>query len=254
MNAPNGWRHVAPPTLFVAAAFVTFTALGTWQMERKSEKEVLIQRLEQRLSAAPAPLPSPDQWDSIERKADEFRRVQFTATFVPGEEALVYAGASGPTGETLGPGYRVVAAARLDKGNIVAVDRGFIPEGRTVWNAGALAGAVPQMAGSSEMTGIMRWPERRGYFAPKDDSARNLWFTRDHLAIAVAKGWSNVAPFYIELEAPVPANGWPRPGALRPHIRNEHLQYALTWYALAAAVVIMFGVWLRDRYREACTR
>ena len=108
------------------------------------------------------------------------------------EEALVYAGISGVPGEIPGPGYRVIAAARLADGAIVAVDRGFIPEGHIGRNAGALADAVPQMTGSIEITGIMRWPERRGYFAPKDDPARNLWFMRDHLAIVAAKGWSNV--------------------------------------------------------------
>jgi len=104
------------------------------------------------------------------------------------------------------------------------------------------------------MTGVMRWPEPRGYFAPGDDPGRNLWFVRDHLAIAAAKGWrerGEVAPFFIDLEMPMPPSGWPRPGALKVSIRNEHLQYAVTWYGLAGALTIMFVVWLRNHCRSA---
>ena len=97
------------------------------------------------------------------------------------------------------------------------------------------------------MLGVVRWPEPRSYFTPNDDPARNLWFVRDHLAIAAAKGWGGVAPFYIELETPAPPGGWPRPGALKVNIRNEHLQYAITWYGLAGVLAVMFVLWLRSR-------
>jgi cytochrome oxidase assembly protein ShyY1 len=81
---------------------------------------------------------------------------------------------------------------------------------------------------------------------------RKSW---NHLAIADAKGWQErwgaVAPFFIELEAPEPPSGWPRPGALKVNIRNEHLQYAITWYGLAGVLTIMFAFWLRNHRRTA---
>ena len=57
------------------------------------------------------------------------------------------------------------------------------------------------------------------------------------------KGWGAVAPFYIEQEAPVPPGGLPHPAPLKVQLRNEHLQYAITWYGLAAVLVVMFAVW-----------
>jgi cytochrome oxidase assembly protein ShyY1 len=60
-------------------------------------------------------------------------------------------------------------------------------------------------------------------------------------------GWGNVASFYIDLETPVPANGVPKPGPLTVHLRDEHMQYAITWFSLAVVVMIAFGVWLRGR-------
>jgi cytochrome oxidase assembly protein ShyY1 len=88
--------------------------------------------------------------------------------------------------------------------------------------------------------------------------AKRLWFTRDHLAMARALGWGEggrpVAPFYIDLEQPVPANGIPKPGRLEIRLKDDHLQYAVTWFALAGAVVIAFWVWLRAQRRASSSR
>ena len=85
---------------------------------------------------------------------------------------------------------------------------------------------------------------------PAANQSKRLWFTRDHLAMAQALGWNKVAPFYIDLEAPVPANGIPKPGALEVHLKDDHMQYAITWFALAVAVAIAFAVWLRAQRRR----
>jgi surfeit locus 1 family protein len=238
---------LAVPSLFALVAFVAFIALGTWQVERKAEKEAFVEILEQRLSAPPAPLPAPDRWAGLDKASNEFRRVRFSAAFVPGTQALVYTAGSGARGEMPGPGYWVIAAARLASDKVVAIDRGFVP----AHFSPGFAGVAPQPAGSIEMVGAMRWPERRSFFTPKDDPGRNLWFVRDPVAIAAAKGWGEVAPFYIALETPAPPGGWPRPGKPQPNIRNEHLQYAITWYALAAILVIMFGLWVKSQHQHA---
>jgi cytochrome oxidase assembly protein ShyY1 len=89
----------------------------------------------------------------------------------------------------------------------------------------------------------MRWPAPRGWFSPSDAPNKNLWFTPDPRAIAAAKGLPAVAPFYVEQESPVPPEGLPQPGKIIPKLRNEHLQYALTWFGLALGLVVTFGAW-----------
>jgi surfeit locus 1 family protein len=240
---------VAIPSLLALTAFAAFIALGTWQLQRKAWKEALISALEQRVAAVPAALPERKDWPSLDPSKDEFLRVKFSAVFVPGEEALVYTGASALRGDSSGPGYWVFAAAQLPAGSKVVVNRGFVPEGRrdpATRSAGELSGSVT-------MVGAMRWPEARGLFAPADEPDRNLWFVRDQLAIAAAKGWGEVAPFYVELEEPTPPGGLPHPAALKPNLRNEHLQYAITWYGLALVVAVMFVVWLRARRDAVAT-
>jgi surfeit locus 1 family protein len=70
---------------------------------------------------------------------------------------------------------------------------------------------------------------------------------RDPQTIAAAKGLSDVAPFFIEQEAPPPPGGLPKAGPVQPRLPNNHLQYALTWYGLAAVLLGVFGFWLRGR-------
>ena len=69
--------------------------------------------------------------------------------------------------------------------------------------------------------------------------------------MAALKGWGEVAPFYIEQEAPVPSGGLPHPSALKVQLRNDHLQYAITWYGLAATLAVMFAIWAWRRRGEA---
>jgi cytochrome oxidase assembly protein ShyY1 len=233
--------------VFVLVAVATFVGLGSWQLQRKAWKEALIESLEQRLSAPPVDLPPRGRWAALDPAYDEFRRVKFFAVLLPGAEALVYTSGSALRSDVSGSGYWVFALARLPAGGLVVINRGFVPQG---WQDSATPDAAGMRA-NTDLVGVMRWPESRSVFSPKDDPDRNLWFVRDPVAIATAKGWGDVAPFYIELESPQPASGLPRAGRLRANLRNEHLQYAITWYGLAVVVVTMFVFWVSGRAGRA---
>ena len=230
-------------SLLALAAFITLIGLGTWQLERKAWKEALIDALAERVNTQPVPLPAPARWAMLDPAQDEFRRMVFAATIASDRGALVYSSGSSVRPDVSGPGYWVFALVKLANGGLVVVNRGFVPEGHQQdWNTHA------PPAGLLALVGALRWPEPRGLFAPKDDPARNLWFVRDHLAMAQAKGWGDVAPFYLELETST--GPLPRAGRLAPTLRNEHLQYALTWYGLAIVLAAVFAFWLRSRWRD----
>jgi cytochrome oxidase assembly protein ShyY1 len=86
-------------------------------------------------------------------------------------------------------------------------------------------------------------------FTPRDEPHHNLFYSRDPEAIARAKGWGAVAPYYIEQESPQLA-GAPRAGPLVVKLPNNHLQYAITWFGLALALAGIYLVWLRGRLRR----
>jgi surfeit locus 1 family protein len=243
---PRRPRGLLVPALFTLAGIALLIGLGVWQLERKVWKEALIDSIARRMTAAPAALLLPERWASLDPAADEFGRVAFRAEFENDQEALVFASGTALRPDVSGPGYWVFTPARLPGGARVAVNRGFVPEAKS----DAASRAAGRIDGLVDIVGALRWPERAGWFTPAGEPTHNLWFARDHLAIAAAKGWGNVAPFYIEQEAPPAPGGLPRPGKLVVALPDNHLQYALTWFGLALALGAVFAAFVRAQWRE----
>ncbi|MGB9115919.1 MAG: SURF1 family cytochrome oxidase biogenesis protein [Bradyrhizobium sp.] len=239
--------------VFTFAMVAVFTGLGMWQLQRRVEKHALVAALTERLAAAPGSLPSPARWSALSPASDEFRRVSFAATYASGPDAMVYSSGSSVREDISGPGAWAFMPARLSTGETVVINAGFVQN--TMQDRAQQDRAVTRLVTGEPvtLTGYIRFPETAGTLTPAENLAKRLWFTRDHLAMAKSLGWgqggSQVAPFYIDLEQPVPPNGIPKPGPLQVHLKDDHLQYAIIWFALAGAVVIAFGVWLRGLRR-----
>jgi surfeit locus 1 family protein len=241
-------RGVIVPAITTAIIVVVLLSLGSWQLERLNDKLTLITALDERLSAAPGPLPPSEKWSELSQAKDEFRRVSMLGFIEPRPEAHVYSSGTPLRKDVTGPGVWAFAPVHLSgrQGDeYVVVNRGFVPDGVT--------SPVSSYREPIELTGYIRFPESPGWFTPPADVAKRLWFLRDHLAMARALGWTTserMAPFYIDLEGPVPPGGIPKPGPLQVNLKNNHLQYAITWFLLAIAVAVTFGFWLRSQRRQ----
>jgi cytochrome oxidase assembly protein ShyY1 len=233
--------------VFTLAMVVLFIGLGLWQLQRRIEKHALIAALTERLAAPPVPLPQPSDWRALNPAKDEFRRVRFTAAYAKLPDAMVYSAGSAVRDDISGPGTWALLPARLPGGETVAVNTGFVPN--TMQDRDLEDRAVARLItdAPASLIGYIRFPEAAGWLTPSENVTKRLWFARDHLAMARALGWGDVAPFYIDLERPVPQSGIPKPGPLDVHLRDDHLQYAITWLALAGAVAIAFAVWWRKQ-------
>ena len=229
--------------LFTLVMVALLVGLGLWQLERRLEKHALIAALAERLEAAPEPLPAPSQWSALTAAKDEFCRVSFAATFARAPDVMVYSSGSAVRADVSGPGTWAFLPARLASGQTIVVNAGFVEnamQDRVVEDRAVakLLTGVPVA-----LTGYLRFPESPGFLTPAENRASRLWFVRDQLAMAHALGWGEVAPFYIDLEAPVPLGGVPKPGPLQLHLKDDHMQYAITWFGLAGAALIVFGAW-----------
>jgi cytochrome oxidase assembly protein ShyY1 len=253
MTGPASRRPVIGFAIFTLAMVAVFAGLGIWQLQRRIEKHALIARLNERLSAAPEALPAAAQWPSLTPAKDEFRRVRFTATYAPLPDAMVYSAGSAVRDDISGPGTWAFLPVQLADKNTVVVNAGFVQN--TMQDRAQQDRAVRRLitGDPAELTGYIRFPEGAGALTPSESVMKRLWFTRDHLAMARALGWNEgskaVAPFYIDLETPVPDSGIPKPGPLSVRLKDDHMQYAVTWFTLAFAVVIAFGVWWRGGRR-----
>jgi cytochrome oxidase assembly protein ShyY1 len=232
---------------FTIAMVALFVGLGLWQLQRRVEKHALIAALTERLAATPAPLPQPSQWPALGAAKDEFRRVSFAATCAKLPDAMVYSAGSAVRDDISGSGTWAFLPARLATGETVVVNAGFVPN--TMQDRAQQDRAVARLVTEApvNLTGYIRFPETAGLLTPAENVEKRLWFTRDHLAMARVLGWDRIAPFYIDLEQPMPQSGIPKPGPLQVHLKDDHLQYAITWFTLAGAVVIAFALWWRNQ-------
>ena len=245
-------RGLFGPALFVLAGLAVLVGLGVWQLERMAWKEQLVATLTERLAVAPVDLPAPDTWAALDPAKNEFRRVSFPAEFVTSDqpqnrEARVYTSGSALRDDIKSPGYFAFAPARLSGGSIVVVNRGYVADARPT----AQTKPLGETSGVVDLIGVMRWPETPGWFVSLYNAAQDLWFARDHQAMAAEKGWGAVAPFYVELQAPEPPGGLPKPGRVKVNLPNNHLQYAITWFGLAIVLLAVFAVWALGRRRES---
>ena len=240
MTDPVGKRGTSF-AVFTPVMVALLVGLGVWQLQRRVEQQALIAALNERLAAAPVPLPDPTQWAALTSEKDEFRRVSFTAIYECRLDATVYSSDTSMRDDISGPGDLAFIPARLPNGDTVAIDVGFVPN--TTQDRDQPDRVVAQLITNKpvNLTGYLRFPVTAGLFTPNVEHDKRLWFTRDHLAMAQALGWDRVAPFYIDLEAPVPPSGIPKPGPLQLQVPDKHMRYATTCFSLAGSLPIAFG-------------
>lgn len=203
--------------------FAVLMALGVWQVERRAWKLALIERVEQRIHAPAQPVPSLKSWPAITAANDEYKHVSVSGRFLHDRETLVQA----VTEE--GPGYWVLTPLERSDGTAILINRGFVPSERR--DASTRRDGNPQ--GAVEITGLLRMTEPKGGFLRNNVPEHNRWYSRDVVAIAAARDLHGVAPFFIDADAGSQSGSGPIGGLTVVRFPNNHLMYALTWFALA---------------------
>lgn len=153
-------RSLLWPSVFWLSVFLVLVALGTWQIQRLHWKEGLIAERQATVSSSPSALP--DAQTALNRM--EFHHVKFTGKFLNQDE--LYRHAIAADGK---PGFHVVTPFQLDNGDIVFVDRGFVPEDRR----DPATRAAGEIAGATNVTGLLRLPETASsWFTPANEPGK----------------------------------------------------------------------------------
>jgi surfeit locus 1 family protein len=256
-------RGLLWPTLFTFTGVAMLIGLGTWQIERRAWKDELIRTISVRSTAAPM---RPEAWLELQcERADrvglarscDYTAVRLRGRFDHANERHVFASLSSQPGRDAGPGYWIFTPFRLAEHNAwTLVNRGFVPHDRK----DAAKRADGQLSGEVEIVGLIRTGQVRGWFDGKNDKAGNVWYVRDPFELleagqaaapfaldrrAIGGGPPDPLVFYIDQVAPVPKGGLPLPLAAGVQLQNRHLEYAITWYGLAAALI---GVYLASAW------
>jgi surfeit locus 1 family protein len=223
-------------TFACAVLFASLIALGVWQLDRLQWKLGLIAEVNSHLAAPPISLGEAMKLGS----AAQYRRVALDGRFDNSKEAYVFG-----TDSSGAAVYHVIVPFTLGDGRTFLVDRGIVSRERldpATRRAGLLEGMT-------HIVGVWRTPDVPGAFTPAPDLAHRIWYAHDLGAIAKRDGVALAAPVIIEADATPNPGGWPRGGQTRVTFRNEHLQYAITWFGLAVVLLLVYFAYHRSRGR-----
>ncbi|WP_136660365.1 SURF1 family protein [Nitratireductor sp. XY-223] len=240
----NRGRSVALLLAFVLPVFVMLLLLGNWQLHRLAWKQGLIATIETRMARAPQTLDEVRaEW---EQSGDvEYLPVRADGVFRHAAEQHFLATHEGQSG------WYVYTPFELADGRVVIVNRGFVAydlkdPARRTWQP---------IEGPVAITGFARNPlsEKPGRLVPDNVPADRVWYWKDFSGMARAMGLQEAAlvPFFVDVsttDGEVAAG--PVGGVTRVSLPNNHLQYAVTWFGLAAALLVVSGFFLWRRLRR----
>lgn len=241
-RAPSSMKRLLGFAL-AAFFFCGFFALGTWQVYRLDYKLDLIERVESRVDAPPVNAPAAADWSEVGRDTHEYLSVKVQGELLPQYTTRIQATT------VLGAGHWLLTPLRRAGGDIVWINRGFIPvdevDPMTVGNT----------QGQFEVRGLLRISEAGGAFLRKNDPAGNRWYSRDIAALSQHHKLQTVAPYFIDAGTPrnlgeeitgFTPKTYPVDGLTVIKFHNSHLVYAFTWYALALMVAGV-TLWLNKK-------
>ena len=221
-------RRNWPVVITAALGIVVLCALGAWQVQRLSWKQDLLSQIEARSQFEPVSLAA-----ALSATETEFLKVSVKGRYQPEASKLMIAVFNGS------PGWEVVTPL-VTADHLILVDRGLVPDAMRGQTLGG---------GEVEVTGVLRSHDSpRGFFSPDNDPVANQWYWWDVPAmLAATPGVPGVkaVPLVLHLAPTVGDLGFPRPQAVNAGLANNHLQYAITWFALAVALLVIAALYLR---------
>jgi surfeit locus 1 family protein len=223
-------------TIATVIAMAILVALGAWQLQRLTWKENLLARVAALQGAPPRALEP--TIDSVAFGADrDFTRVVVDC---PGLGTAPYLELYSV--RDVGAGVRLISACRIAAGRYdnILVDRGFVSD-----QAPGRPKIDPADRAPMHLVGVLRKPDRATFVTPKNDVARNHWYSRDVPAMAAVLHATGPAPLILMAETSTnPELKALDPQPLPTEIPNRHFEYALTWFGLAGALACVYAATL----------
>jgi len=225
--------------ILVLIALAILISLGTWQVERLHWKEGLLADIAERQVAAPVPLADIEAMAAASGDI-EYRKVTATGRYINNKERHFFATWRGQTG------YYIYTPLELADGRALFVNRGFVP----FENKEPEMRMQGQLTDQQTVTGLARQklPGKPSWVVPDNDVAKNIfyWKDLDVMAESVGLDKARVIPFFVDADSTPNPAGLPIGGVTQVDLPNDHLQYAFTWYGLAAVLVVVVSIsWFR---------
>jgi len=229
------------PTIFMLITVVLMGYLGVWQLQRLAWKNALIASIEQAQAQAPK--------DLLSYSPEQLVQAQWHNVMVTGKllnEKELYAMPRYLDSE-LGYGVLTPLEVKTSGGNVyVLINRGWVAPA----NKDPHTRAAGNPAGMVNVSGVVRSGFKKGLFTPVNNPQKNIWFWYDLPEMAKTLGLP-LLPVLIDASDVVvhgaPLSVGPKPFPLEIKIRNDHLGYAITWFAIGFIALVMYVVYYAEK-------
>ena len=223
-------------TLCAFPVLIALLALGTWQLERLSWKESLIAERRAKLAFPPIDIA---KIKTIHWRKYEYRLVELSGRFLHEKEMFLQNSVRRGMA-----GKQIITPFLNDSGGHILVDRGWVP----ISSATSLV-KFNRPTGRVKLTGVIREGIAPSTWTPDNRPRIDLWFYVDVGQMSNKWDISNFYPFYVRTQFDSGKTGYPLGTDFQVKIPNNHLQYAITWYGIAVALVIICMIY-QVRSRE----
>jgi len=205
--------------LFVILFVSIFCALGTWQIYRLQWKLELISEITHGLNS------SPTEYSNLIKK--NYQRVNAMGKF--NFEKQIYLYSLNDSGK---PGYDVVTPFRTNKNQNVLINRGWIKKelkGNPSINL--------ETETEIEIVGLLREIYKPNIFKPNNDLKNNIWFSinLEDLKDTTGEQFNEFIIFLEDNQIKTPL-----PKKISIDVPNNHLKYAITWYAISISIIFYY--------------
>jgi surfeit locus 1 family protein len=241
-------KRVWPVLLASGLGLALLVWLGFWQLERLAWKQALIENIDEKANGNAMPLADVLMRLGKDENLEYQRVMSFSGTCIKGAYVRLLA-----TYEGLASHRIFQACEFLNSGSALIVDMGLVPDYvGDAWQKSIEEFTLPDEPDRFllDVEGVMRFPlSRRGYFDPENDVQKNQWYWWDEAAIRQALQAKmpkdvDLAMIVVQQVPGAQNHDWPRPQPPKINLRNNHLGYAITWFGLAAVLVVMTGLFL----------
>jgi surfeit locus 1 family protein len=239
-------RRIALALVFGAIGIAILCSLGAWQVRRLHWKEGLLAAIHHRMAMPPETMAAMELRFAQKGDVDYFP-VTVGGRFINDREQHYLSTHDGASG------FNIYTPLAMKDGRYVFVNRGFVPydlKDPAKRPDGELKRVVT-------VTGLARNPlqTKPSSFVPDNDLAANIFYWKDIGAMASRAGIAgkNLVPFFVDADNTPNPGGYPVGGVTIVKLPNNHLQYAITWYGLAAALTLVLAVWLFRQYSSSPT-
>ena len=212
--------------LFVILFISIFCALGTWQLYRLQWKLEIINQITVGLNSNPV------EYSNLMKK--NYQRVNIKGKYIFDEQIYLYS-----LNDSGKPGYDVITPFRTHKNENLLVNRGWISK-KFKENPSINSKKNEEQ----KIVGLLRKVYKPNMFKPANDIENNVWFSINlkDLNNFTGKKFNEFIIFLEDGETKVPL-----PKKISIDVPNNHLKYAITWYAISISIIFYYLYFRRKK-------